>query len=1098
VSVLFADLVGFTEFSEDRDAEDVRESLTKYFDLAKTIVERYGGTVEKFIGDAVMAVWGVPTTHEDDAERAVRAGLDLVESVRTLGPAIEARAAVLTGEVAVTLGATDQGMVAGDLVNTASRLQGVAPAGTVLVGETTQRAASAGVVFEPAGEQILKGKSTPVPAWQALRVAGGIRGRWRAEGPEAPFVGRTEELALLKDLYHATTREKRARLVSLVGPAGIGKSRLTHEFRSHIDAEAEDFWGHHGRSPAYGEGLTFWALGEMIRQRAGLAELDDEPTTRSAIAAMVKEHVPDEEERRWIEPAMLSLLGLEESGTDTQQLFGAWRTFFERMAAEGPVVLMFEDLHWADSGLLDFIDYLLEWSRSQPIFILTMARPELIERRPTWGAGKRQFTSVYLEPLSEPAIRELLAGLVPGLPESAARAIANRADGIPLYAVETVRMLVADGRLAEEGGVYRPVGDLSELAVPESLTALIASRLDALEPDTRALAQDASVLGQRFTLAGLSAVSGLDESALAPRLELLLRRELLVLETDPRSPERNQYGFVQSLVREVTYNTLARKDRKSRHLAAARFFEALETDELAGALAGQYLAAHANSEGPEETAALAAQARVALRAAAERAEALGAPEQAAGFFRQALALAHDPADAAELSLRAGQAAGLGGHYADADVLLRDAIEKFTSLDDQEGLDRAVTAMAFNLNERQQYSDAVDLLLPMLGNAVDFSARPGLVAAGAQLARASMLKMEWDSAIAAADRVLPAAERADMGAVIADMLVTKGTALTMVGRTSEGLALIDTGRAMGESLGAHNVTLRGLANQVMALEWRSPRAGFESVRAGLALAKRVGQRNSQVINTFNAMQVGIHLGEWSWIASIADDLPDQELDPGDRFLVAAALVCFRAVRGEPRSESLDLLRAHDRSEAAFRTTYEMAAAYDALAEGRDADAMRGFVFDNFAEGAFDSLSWAAHLAAWTRDAATLDLAHDALRGSGHHGPNADALLLNIDAFRAAMSGSRADALSLFDRAMRAWRGVELRLQEALVGIDMATLLDPSLPEVQSAVSTSRAILTELGGRPFLERLDGLTGNATTAAPTSASDAVPVGEPEVATG
>ena len=499
VSVLFADLVGFTPFAEERDAEEVRESLSQYFEIARQVIERYGGTVEKFIGDAVMAVWGVPIAHEDDAERAVRAGLDLVQAVPALGPGIEARAGVLTGEAAVTMGATDQGMVAGDLVNTAARLQGAAAPGTVLVGEATQRAAAAGILFEPAGEQVLKGKSAPVAAWQAVRVAGGIRGRWRPEGPEAPFVGRTEELALLKDLYHATGREKRARLVSVVGPAGIGKSRLGREFLSHVDAEAEDFWLHHGRSPAYGEGLSFWALGEMIRQRAGLAETDDEATTRSRITAMVAEHISDEAERRWIEPAMLSLLGLDGGTTDTEQLFSAWRTFFERLAEDVPVALVFEDLHWADGGMLDFIDYLLEWSRSHPIFILTLARPELLEKRPTWGAGKRQFTSVYLEPLPEAAMRELLVGLVPGLPDGASRAITARADGIPLYAVETVRMLVADGRLIEEGGVYRPSGDLSTLAVPETLTALIASRLDALDPDARTLAQDASVLGQRFT-----------------------------------------------------------------------------------------------------------------------------------------------------------------------------------------------------------------------------------------------------------------------------------------------------------------------------------------------------------------------------------------------------------------------------------------------------------------------------------------------------------------------------------------------------------------------------------------------------------------------
>ena len=256
VSVLFADLVGFTPFAEDRDAEDVRETLTRYFDLASEVIGRYGGTVEKFIGDAVMAVWGAPVAREDDAERAVRAGLELVDAVRALGPGIQARAGVLTGEAAVTLGATNQGMVAGDLVNTAARLQSVAPPGSVLVGEATHRSASSAIVFEEVGEQLLKGKVSPVPAWRALRVVAEVGGRNRSEGLEAPFVGRDEEFRLLKDLFHATTRENRVRLVSVIGPAGIGKSRLSWEFLKYIDGLLETVWWHSGRSPAYGEGIT--------------------------------------------------------------------------------------------------------------------------------------------------------------------------------------------------------------------------------------------------------------------------------------------------------------------------------------------------------------------------------------------------------------------------------------------------------------------------------------------------------------------------------------------------------------------------------------------------------------------------------------------------------------------------------------------------------------------------------------------------------------------------------------------------------------------------------------------------------------------------
>ncbi len=329
VSVLFADLVGFTTMSEARDAEAVREQLS-------------------------------------------------------------ARAGVLTGEAAVTLGASNQGMVAGDLVNTASRLQSVAPPGTVIVGEATRQSAESAIVFEPLGEQDLKGKVSPVPAYRALRVVAQRGGVGRGDQLEAPFMGRDSELRLVKDLFHAAPREKRPRLVSIIGQAGIGKSRLAWEFLKYIDGIKMTVLWHQGRSPAYGEGISFWALAEMVRSRVGLLELDDAATTRAKLAQALETHVPDEAERRWMGPRLEQLLGMADAdGGGREDLFAAWRTFFERVAGDNTLVMVFEDLHWADSGQLDFIDHLLEWSRGSAIYIVTLARPELLERRPNWGAGQR-------------------------------------------------------------------------------------------------------------------------------------------------------------------------------------------------------------------------------------------------------------------------------------------------------------------------------------------------------------------------------------------------------------------------------------------------------------------------------------------------------------------------------------------------------------------------------------------------------------------------------------------------------------------------------------------------------------------------------------
>ena len=562
VTILFADLVGFTSLAEDRDPETVRELLTRYFEVAADVIGRYGGTVEKFIGDAVMAVWGAPTAHEDDAERAVRAGLELIEAVRGLaiaGRPLEVRAGVLTGEAAVTLGAVGQGMVAGDLVNTASRLQSVAPPGTVLVGESTYRATSEAIAFEPAGDQLLKGKTSPVPAWRAIRVVGMIGGAGRSDVLEPPFVGREAELRLVKEMLHAATRERRLRLVSVIGQPGIGKSRLAWEFHKYIDGISESIYWHQGRSPAYGEGITFWALGEMVRKRAGLIETDDAATTRARIAEALVEYVSDEGERRWIEPRLLQLLGVDEGGGgDRDELFAAWRTFFERVSEQGTVVLVFEDLQWADTGLLDFIDHLVEWSRGRPILVMTLARPELLERRPAWGAGRRNFVSLSLEPLTRDDMAQLLDGLVPGLPDAMVLAILERADGIPLYAVETIRMLLHDGQLEAVDGIYRPVSDQIRLDVPETLHALIAARLDGLDAADRSLLQDAAVLGQTFSVGALAAVCGQEPEAVTANLRSLERRELVTEEIDPRSPERGQWSFVQALIREVGYATLSK------------------------------------------------------------------------------------------------------------------------------------------------------------------------------------------------------------------------------------------------------------------------------------------------------------------------------------------------------------------------------------------------------------------------------------------------------------------------------------------------------------------------------------------------------------
>ncbi len=1073
VSILFADLVGFTALAEGKDAEDTRELLSRYFDLARDVIGRYGGTVEKFIGDAVMAVWGAPTTREDDAERAVRAALDLVDAVRTLGPGVNARAGVLTGEAAVTLGATNQGMVAGDLVNTASRLQSVAEPGTVLVGEATQRAAHQSIAFEAIGEQALKGKASPVQAWRALRVVAEVGGRNRSEGLEAPFVGRDEEFRLLRDLFHATGRERRVRLMSVTGPAGIGKSRLAWEFLKYVDGLAETMYWHAGRSPSYGQGISFWALGEMVRGRCGLLETDDGPTTRAKVAASVAEWIPDETERGWVEPALLTLLGLE-TGTGSDQLFAAWRTYFERIAERGTVAMVFEDLHFADSGLLDFIDHLLTWSKGLPIYIVTLARPELLDKRPDWGAGKRNFVALSLDPLPVPAMRELLAGLVPGLPDQTVRAIVARADGIPLYAVETVRMLLSEGRLELRDGVFVPVGDLSSLAVPETLTALIAARLDALDPVDRTLAQDAAVLGQSFTIAGLAAVSGLDPTVLEPHLATLVRRELLTLEADPRSPERGQYAFVQALIREVAYNTLAKKDRKTRHLAAARFFETIGTDELVGALAGHYLAAHANAPEGAEADALAGQARIALRAAAERAAGLGAHDQAVRFYEQAVTVTHDPGDQADLLERAGTSATAAARYDEAEAVLRRALALRETGSDRRATAQVIAALGRTLLSGRRTDAAFAILGPAIDAYADLAGDPAHVALEAQLARGFQSRDEARRAVEVSDRVLEFAEHLDLVDILAETLLTKGSALASLGRLREGIGIVRVAEEIARERGLHATLLTAFVSRGFFLGELDLRAALEVNREGLPLSRRLGQRAQTLMFINNIGYTSFLVGEWDAGLAEMDGALADDLDRLDRLAILSNALIIRTCRGESIEAGLRELSAllGDEGDPSMQSMMKDTIANLALAEGRleEARSIWNDVADVNGGYAPAAIYEAARGGVWAGDvnAVRTDLAR--LDATGFHGPVVEVRRTTLQAAVAALEGRTADALALYRDALQGWDELGIVWDGVLTAIDMATVLDPAEPEVHEAAMAARETLVRLGARPFLERLD----------------------------
>ncbi|HUR50859.1 MAG TPA: adenylate/guanylate cyclase domain-containing protein, partial [Mycobacteriales bacterium] len=871
VSVLFADLVGFTTISEARDAEEVRELLSRYFEECRARIARYGGTVEKFIGDAVMAVWGAPVANEDDAERAVRAAIDLLDAVRELGeeigvPTLAARAGVLTGEAAVNLGATTEGLVAGDLVNTASRVQSIAAPGTVLVDAATRRATDAAIAYEEAGTHELKGKHEAVPVWRALRVVAGRAGAQKSAGLEAPFVGRTRELGVIKDRLHASINQHSAHLTSVVGQAGIGKSRLGWEMFKYVDGLEETVWWHRGRCLAYGEGVSYWALAEMIRGRAGIREDEAVGPAAEKLAAVVDEMVLDPTERRWVYPRLAALLGLEEQrSADASDLFSGWRMFFERMADQNAVVLVFEDLHWADAGLLDFIEYLLDWSRGHRIYVVTLARPELVDRRPTWGVVRGNVTSLALEPLADEAMDDLLAGLVPGLAAGVRDRIRDRAQGIPLYAVETVRMLVDRGALTREGDRYAPVGELDDLEVPETLQALIAGRLDALSDLERALLQNASVLGKTFSTTALATVSNREESEVQPVLSGLVRKELLGVQADPRSPERGQYGFLQSLVQKVAHDTLARRDRKALHLAAAAYLQqnwAAEEGEVVEVIASHYLDAYLADPAAQDAESIRGDARDFLTRAGERAASLAAQAEAERYFLRAAELTDDDVVRADLLFRCAVQSLQAGHLAAAEPRLREAVESFVKVADVVGEARATKELALLLWRARRIDEAGDLLERVRASLpVDAPATLRAELASAT-GRVLFFQGRLDDALPVLDEALELAEAGPMLATLSDAMNTKGLVLLSRDRHEEGRTLLEGALRVAERSAVVVPLMRAYGNLAYTCaEDDTFRDAMDYCEAGIALARRVGDRGQEWFLLVSAASGHAFLGEW---------------------------------------------------------------------------------------------------------------------------------------------------------------------------------------------------------------------------------------------
>jgi tetratricopeptide (TPR) repeat protein len=708
---------------------------------------------------------------------------------------------------------------------------------------------------------------------------------------------------------------------------------------------------------------------------------------------------------------------------------------------------------------------------------VTLARPELLERRPTWGAGKRNFTSLTLEPMPAPAMRQLLLGLVPGLPEAFVKVIVARADGIPLYAVETVRMLLAEGRLIEKDGAYQPVGALTDMAVPETLQALISARLDGLDPADRSLLQDAAVLGQSFTIAGLAAVSGEEAGSLEPRLRALVRRELLILEADPRSPERGQYAFIQALIRDVAYNTLARADRKSRHLAAARWFEALGEGELAGALAAQYLAAFRSAPAGAEADALANQARLALKGAADRASAMASYRQALGFLRQALETTADPAELAALRERAADAASSDADFDAANEYIEQAIAWYRSQGDRVAIARATTALAIGMNSTGKPLAAANVLEEAMAEAGDLEAEPDVVRLLTELSRAYAIVQD-PRALATADRALAAAENLELGPSITEALVNRALALTNIGRLQEPIAILRGILPFAEAQGLADTQLRILNNLAATLGNEDLRATYDISGEALEVARRLGRRGWLGFLLQGRVGLAIWVGEWAEADRMLAEVDLTELAPSLVVSFTEDIALLHAYHGEFEQATQALAQV-----APLRTQYDdprvagwgrlidshihlLAGRLEEAYESGMAAAVIGL------DASIYGAEHAARAAFWLGDAERARAALQAHLARPERGRLVAADRLFMSAGLRALDGDRRGALPDLRSALAVYRDLGIAVFLGLDLMSLAYLMEPGSAEARAAIDEAREIFTRLGAPPILERLDAM--------------------------
>ena len=823
------------------------------------------------------------------------------------GPAggrdLHVRIGITTGEALVRLGArpeTGEGMAAGDVVNTAARLQSAAPTDGIVVDRTTHGATDRVIRYRPAGAVDAKGKAEPVPIWEALEAVASL-GVDVARTARTPLVGREQEVAVLRDALARVRRDRSPQLVTLVGVPGIGKSRLVSELLAVVDADEELIVWRQGRCLPYGEGGSVRALGDVVKAQAGILETDDDAEALAKLESALAALVPDEQEADWVMRQLRPLAGLaaaERGGAGHEEAFAAWRRFVEALADAGPAVVVFEDIHWADEVLLDFIEHLTEWAIGVPLLVVCVARPELLSRRPGWGGGKTNATTLSLSPLGDDEIARLVGLLLERavMPAEVQGELLARAGGNPLYAEEFAR-------LAAESG-----GEIDASALPQSVQAIIAARLDGLERADKAVLQDAAVIGKVFWAGGVAALGGIDDVEADRRLHELVRRQIVRPERRSSVAGESEYSFWHVLVRDVAYGQIPRAERSRKHRLAAEWIASLASDRLgdrADLLAHHYRAAvdFARAAGQDD-AALVGPARHALRAAANRALALHDPAAAETSFRAALELwpEEDPERPHLLLELARSLYGEADAHIDALLVTRDAL---LASGDVEGAAEAQTILATALWIAARPREALEHVEQAAALVADLPTSPGKAYVIGNHSRYLMLAGRSAEAIPAGREVLAMADELGLDELKAHALNNVGVARIALGEL-DGARDLEEAVALAERVGSPEEIIRGYTN----LASITGEIGGDMHRCrelhlrGYEYAVRFGQRRGRRFLAAELANDAYQLGAWDEAVERGEAFL-AEVDAGSPHYMEAQVLLWRSLIDHARGGSAEL-------------------------------------------------------------------------------------------------------------------------------------------------------------------------------------------------